>query len=63
MYDQKMLCLYLPYGREFDPGRSLATQLAPWISLWLFHYEAWHATGVWGGGGLHPERISPRTVR
>ena len=63
MYDQKTLCLYLPYGNEFDPGRSLATQLVPWISVWLFHYEAWHATGVWGGGGLHPERVPPRRAR
>jgi hypothetical protein len=63
MYEQKMLCLYLPYGHEFDPGRSLATQIAPWISLWLFHYEAWHATGIWGGGGVHPERTPPRTTR
>jgi hypothetical protein len=63
MYDQRTLCLYLPYGNEFDPGCSLATQLVPWIPLWLFHYEAWHATGVWGGGGVHPERMPPRRVR
>lgn len=23
----------------------------PWLSLWLLHYEAWHAIGEWLGGG------------
>jgi hypothetical protein len=30
---------------------ALATTIVPWIAEWLYHYEAWLATGVWSDGG------------
>jgi len=33
----------------------VATTIVPWTSLWLRHYEVWHVTGEWWGGGEHPE--------
>jgi hypothetical protein len=34
----------------------LADTVVPWTSEWLFFYEVWHATGLWLGGGTHPNR-------
>ncbi len=59
MYEQKTLCLFLPFGSEWTGEQSLA-HLIPWASLWLAHYEAWHATGEWLGGGVHPPRSTGR---
>jgi hypothetical protein len=25
--------------------------IVPWLTEWLFHYEAWHASKKWLGGG------------
>lgn len=48
-------CLYHWLEREWTPDRPLATTILPWLQLWLFYYELWHATGVWYGGGVdHP---------
>ena len=43
MYNQDSLCLFRPKYRQF----------IPWTSLWLYHYESWHVTGKWLGGGEH----------
>jgi hypothetical protein len=32
----------------------ISDTIVPWLSLWLYHYEVWHATGVWYGGGDEP---------
>ena len=45
MYDQERLCLYLPGSGEWSGGMSLAHTVIPWVSVWLFYYELWHATG------------------
>ena len=45
------LCLYRPRFGEWAPSDFIATTIVPWASLWLFHYEAWLATGSWHGGG------------
>lgn len=42
------ICLYLPktwneYSEDSD--------IIPWISEWLFHFEIWLITGKWNGGG------------
>jgi hypothetical protein len=31
---------------------KIATTIIPWLSLWLYYYEVWHATGEWMGGGI-----------
>lgn len=45
-------CLYLPGGAEWSNRRSLARTIIPWLALWLYYYELWHATGEWRGGGV-----------
>jgi hypothetical protein len=54
------LCLHLP--DEWDSTMSIAETIVPWAALWLYHYELWHATGEWLGGGAHP-RLRPRVAR
>jgi hypothetical protein len=48
------LCLYLPGSGEWDRSMFLFDSIVPWVSEWLIHYELWHATGEWHGGGIHP---------
>jgi hypothetical protein len=55
MYGQERLCLYFPPADEWSGEMSLGDAFIPWISLWLFYYEMWHATGEWLGGGHEPE--------
>jgi hypothetical protein len=45
------LCLHLP--AEWDSNMLIAETIVPWATLWLYHYEVWHATGEWLGGGVH----------
>ncbi len=54
MYGQEKLCLYFPPSNEWSSEMSLGHALIPWISLWLYYYELWHATGEWLGGGHEP---------
>ena len=54
MYGQERLCLYLPGSGEWSSELPLGRTFLPWISLWLYFYEVWHATGEWLGGGLEP---------
>jgi len=54
MYGQKRLCLYLPGSGEWSSELPLGRTFLPWISLWLYFYEVWHATGEWLGGGVEP---------
>jgi len=37
------LCLYYPRANEWHAGKYIADTILPWISLWLFYYEAWHS--------------------
>ena len=37
-----------------DSADVISETIMPWLALWLFHYEAWHATGEWLGGGQEP---------
>jgi hypothetical protein len=46
------VCLHLP--GEWTPTMYVADLIVPWLALWLFHYEAWRATGKWHGGGHEP---------
>lgn len=59
MYDQECLCLYFPPANEWSGERSLGHSILPWVSLWLYYYELWHATGEWLGGGHEPVPRKP----
>jgi hypothetical protein len=56
VYGGPTLCLYYPHYGEWHPGLFVAETIVPWASEWLFHYESWHVTGRWHGGGIHPRR-------
>jgi hypothetical protein len=48
------LCLHL--HEQWTPDMLVADTIVPWTALWLINYEFWLATGLWLGGGCHPER-------
>jgi hypothetical protein len=52
-------CLYYPPGREWRADMTIATTIIPWLSLWLYYYEVWHATGTWMGGGITHDTAEP----
>lgn len=54
VYPGDKLCLYQPKYNEFKFSDFLSATIVPWTSLWLYHYEVWHVTGDWLGGGEHP---------
>lgn len=54
VYPGNRLCLYQPKYREFTGSKFISDTIIPWTSLWLYHYEVWHVTGDWQGGGEHP---------
>ena len=56
MYSQKYLCLFQPKYKEFKRSDFLSDTIIPWTSLWLYHYELWHLTNKWLGGGEHPKK-------
>ena len=61
-YQADQPCLFVPNTREWNSSKKIAFTLVPWTALWLFYYEAWHATGEWLGGGVHPpERVRAMT--
>lgn len=59
VYPDGALCLYYPRAGEFSKRLFLAQTVVPWTSEWLFHYELWHVTGEWLGGGIHPGDSTP----
>lgn len=58
-YPGNRLCLYMPHSGEWGPDQWLARTIIPWTAEWLFHYEIWHVTGVWCGGGVEPRDRTP----
>lgn len=60
-YEKNRPCLYLPSSREWSVEKHIAHTIVPWLSLWLFFYELWHATGEWLGGGVHPDVVERAT--
>lgn len=54
LYSQERLCLFRPIYGEFKFSDFLSETILPWTALWLYHYEVWHLTGDWLGGGEHP---------
>jgi hypothetical protein len=55
LYPGELLCLFRPKYGEFKRTDFLSDTIIPWTSLWLYHYEVWHMTGQWLGGGEHLE--------
>jgi hypothetical protein len=55
VYPGNRLCLYYPKYKEFNSSKLVSDCIIPWVSLWLYHYENWHMTGTWEGGGIHPK--------
>ena len=55
VYPGDKLCLHYPGYHEWTKKMYIADKIIPWISLWLFYYELWHATEEWQGGGIHPK--------
>lgn len=43
------LCLFHPASRDWTDDMLLAESIVPWAAEWLFYYEMWHVTGIWGG--------------
>lgn len=60
LFPDGTLCLYLINSGEWLPSDAIAETTVPWTCLWLYHYEVWHATGEWMGGGVHPRRTRNR---
>ncbi len=54
VYPRDKPCLYQPKYSEFKYSDYISDTIVPWLSLWLYHYEVWHITGDWLGGGEHP---------
>jgi hypothetical protein len=52
VFAENELCLHL-LG-EWRPDQRICEFIVPWISLWLYFYEAWLITGEWLGGGHEP---------
>jgi hypothetical protein len=48
-FSDESVCLHLPV--DWTAAAFIADTIVPWLSLWLYYYEIWHATGEWLGGG------------
>lgn len=49
------LCLWYPRKREWLPQMKFTDTFIPWTAEWLWYFEDWLYTGVWAGGGVHPD--------
>ena len=56
LYAGDLLCVYHPLRNEWDSSKIIADTIISWISLWLYYYEVWLATGDWKGEGDHPTK-------
>lgn len=53
--DRPALCAWDPGDEPFNPTRFIADDIIPAVIRWLVFYEDWLDTGVWRGGGKHPD--------
>lgn len=53
--DRPALCAWDPGDEPFSPTRFIADEIIPAVIRWLVFYEDWLDTGVWRGGGKHPD--------
>jgi hypothetical protein len=49
------LCIFDPREDNWQPSEPIHERYIPWAIKWLFFHEDWVDTGVWRGGGRHPE--------
>jgi len=59
----KLLLLKLPLLKPLLlklPQMKLVDTYIAWTSEWLWHFEDWLTTGVWAGGGEHPQQRRKR---
>ncbi|RQO36446.1 hypothetical protein DBR37_09050 [Herminiimonas sp. KBW02] len=49
------LCLWWPSGHEWNQQMKLRETYIAWTVEWLSYFEDWLATGIWEGGGKHPD--------
>jgi hypothetical protein len=56
VYPGNKLCLFDPRcaRKQWDPSMWIAETTLDWAVMWLYYYETWVMTGVWHGGGAHP---------
>lgn len=54
------LCLWWPKQREWQPQMNLMDTYIAWTAEWLWYFEDWLTTGVWAGGGEHPQQRKKR---
>lgn len=55
-YEEDRPCIFMPRIGDWTEQKFIADTIIPWASLWLYYYEIWFATGVWVGGGEHPNK-------
>jgi hypothetical protein len=49
------LCAWDPTDEPFSPTVYIADHVIPAVVRWLVFYEDWLDTGIWRGGGKHPD--------
>jgi hypothetical protein len=53
-YSDDEVCLFRPFGHEWNPSKPIALTIVPWLMQWLVFYEIWLCTGQWHGQGEEP---------
>lgn len=56
-YSDDEVCLFRPFGHEWDPTKPIALTIVPWLMQWLVFYEVWLCTGHWHGEGEEPPPV------
>lgn len=49
------LCVFDPQTDEWTREKSIADVLMPMVIKWFVFHEDWVTTGIWRGGGRHPD--------
>ncbi|TCA66784.1 hypothetical protein E0J09_03170 [Rhizobium leguminosarum bv. viciae] len=57
------LCLFDPAADEWDGCMLISRTTVPWSIDWITFYEFWLMTGVWSGGGRHPDGSPQEAVQ
>jgi hypothetical protein len=60
VFSENKLCVH--QAHEWCGNKILALTTIPWISVWLYFYEIWYATGLWLGEGTHPDLPQHRSA-
>ncbi|MGO6845944.1 hypothetical protein ACCT20_03375 [Rhizobium ruizarguesonis] len=49
------LCAWDPGDDPWDPSEYIGDKIIAWTIRWLLFYEDWLDSGIWRGGGRHPD--------